>query len=419
LSIAAATLGGLPDRLAAAVGVFAIALITYFALADADSGVLAGVFLLPLAVSFALQPFSRDVFKDAPTRSQLVTGTPTRRAVDLALRELGSEPRVLTLVREFPSELALDLGFAGYGALAPRVQANGYDPMSPLSTRRVLGEMGARGVLTERSLMPDVDLLRRWSIEAVQVQTVDLVRGTSETDFDTTLEPGGRRVCAFPFLRLKKITVNVRSGKPTTLNIFARVNGDRDVLIGAAVSSGGPVSVAAPFYRADAVTIEVAQGSPGARIHALEVETADGLHVQASPLSAYLSQPGFLELVATPQIRVFRVMGPRPLVDGAQPARLESGLAPGGRLTFTSDAEQSVQVAVPFLSGWRGAPVSEVMGGLKVDAKAGETVRLKYVPPLLLPGVVSATLGLLATLLLLMRPAIIGGLLKTRRDEGK
>lgn len=419
LSIAAATLGGLPDRLAAAVGVFAIALITYFALADVDSGVLAGVFLLPLAVSFALQPFSRDVFKDAPTRSQLVTGTPTRRAVDLALRELGSEPRVLTLVREFPNELALDLGFAGYGALAPRVQANGYDPMSPLSTRRILGEMGARGVLAERSWMPDVDLLRRWSIEAVQVQTADLVRGRAEPDFDTTVESGGRRVFAFPFLRFKKITVSLRPGANTTLNILARVNGDRDVLLGTIVSSGGQASLVSPSYRADAVTIEVPAGSAAAQIQALDVETADGSHVQASPLSAYLSQPGFLELVATPHIRVFRVLGPRPLVDGAAPARLEAAPDPGGRLTFTSETEQSVQVALPFLPGWRGAPVAEAMGGLKVDAKGGGPTRLKYMPPLLLPGFLIALVALFATLLLLMRPAIIGGLLKTRRDEGK
>ena len=59
------------------------------------------------------------------------------------------------------------------------------------------------------------------------------------------------------------------------------------------------------------------------------------------------------------------------------------------------------------------------MGGLRVDAKAGGPTRLKYVPPLLLPGFLIALVGLIATLLLLIRPAIIGGLLKTRRDEGK
>ena len=212
LSIAAATLGGLPDRLAAAVGVYAIALITYFALADAESDIAAGVFLLPLAVSFALQPSSREVFKEAPTRSQLVGGTPTRRAVDRALAELGKDPRVLTLVRAFPSELALDLGFAGYGALAPRVQANGYDPMAPISVRRAVGEMGARGFLTGRSLTPDVTLLRNWSIDAIQVQTSDLLRAAGDEPFDATIEPGTRRVFAVPFLRLKAITVTFADG---------------------------------------------------------------------------------------------------------------------------------------------------------------------------------------------------------------
>jgi len=420
LSIAAATLGGLPDRLAAAVGVFAIALITYFAFADALSEVAAGVFLLPLAVSFALQPFSRDVFQDAPTRSQLVSGTPTRRAVDRALRDLGSEPRVLTLVREFPTELALDLGFAGYGALAPRVQANGYDPMSPLSIRRVLGEMGARGVLAERSVMPDVELLRRWSIDAVQVQTADLIRGKAEADFDTTIEPGQRRVFAFPFLRFKNINVKLLPGAMTTLNIFARVNGDRDVLIGTAVASGGLVSVGSPSYRADAVTIEVPAGFRAARLHALEIETGDGGHAQASPLSAYLSQSAFVELVATPQIRVFRVLGSRPMVDGARPIRARSGPDPGGRLTFTSEAAQSVQIAIPFLRGWRGdAVVSEARGGLGVDAVAPGPTRLRYMPPLLPTGILLSGMGLFLTLLLLARPAIIGSFLKTRRDEGK
>ncbi len=420
LSISAATLGGLPDRLAAAVGVYAIALITYFALADAESGIEAGVFLLPLAVSFALQPFSREVFKDAPTRSQLVTGTPTRRAVDRALAELGKEPRVLTLVGDFPHELALDLGFAGYGALAPRVQANGYDPMSPLSIRRVLGEMGARGVLAETSLMPDPDQLRRWAIDAVQIQTVDLVLAKGAAAFDVEIAAGGRRVFSFPFLRLKRITATLEPGPAATVKVFARVNGDRDVLLGTSVSSGGPISVDSPSYRADAITLEVQAGPGAARIKGLEVETGDGALVQASALAAYLSDRGFQELVATPQIRVFRVLGARSLIEGPQPIRILSTPDPGGRLAFESGAAQTVEIAVPFLRGWQGnAPISDAEGRMSVEVRGGEATRLRYTPPFFFPGVAAAALGLGAAFLFMTRPAIISGFLKTRRDEGK
>lgn len=420
LSVAAATLGGLPDRLAAAVGVYAIALITYFALADAESGIEAGVFLLPLAVSFALQPFSREVFKEAPTRSQLVAGTPARRAVDRALADLGKDPRVLTLVREFPTELALDLGFAGYGALAPRVQANGYDPMAPLPARRVLGEMAARGFLTDRTLMPDVPLLRAWSIDAVQVLTADLIGGPSE-NIDATLEPGSRRVFALPFLRLQAIHLNLEAVPGASLRVFARVNGDRDVLLGEGEALNGEISVASPSYRADAITLEVPRESAPLRLVRLGIDLQDGSRVHASALSAYLSQPAFQDLATTPQIRVFGVTGPRPVAFGAAAAiHPGSGPDPGGRLSFSSDTAQSVEVAVPYLPGWSSAsPISESQGGLRIDVQAPGETRLRYLPPLFLPGVGAALAGLLFAGSILARPSFIAGLLKIRRDEGK
>lgn len=418
LSVAAATLGGLPDRLAAAVGVYAIALITYFALAEADSHVAAGVFLLPLAVSFALQPTSREIFKEAPTRSQLVAGTPTRRAVDRALGELGPNPRVLTLVRAFPTELALDLGFAGYGALAPRVQANGYDPMAPVSIRRALGEMGARGFVTERSLTPDISRLRHWSIDAVQVQTSDLAAGGGDLPFDVNIESGSRRTFAIPFLRLKAIRVTSVGGPRMALNVLARVNGNREVPLGSL--SPGSGSVIAPSYRADAVILEVPAGAASVRVTALAVETQEGTIVQASRLSAYLSESAFQEIATTPQIRVFHVAGTLPLVHGALPTSDESGPASGGGLEFRSEGAQTVEVAVPFLNGWSGnAPVSEFSGRLRVEVPSQALTQLQYAPSLFLPGLLLALLGLGAGALTLARPAIVGGLLKTRRDEGK
>ena len=415
LSVAAATLGGLPDRLAAAVGVYAIALITYFALAEAESSVAAGVFLLPLAVSFALQPTSREIFKEAPTRSQLLSGTPTRRAVDRALEELGSSPRVMTLVRAYPTDLALDLGFAGYGAMAPRIQANGYDPMAPVSIRRALGEMGARGVLTERSLTPDISLLRQWSIDAVQVQTADLAAGASDLPFSLTLASGSRRTFAIPLLRLKAIRVNF-GGSPVPLQILARVNGNREVPLGALV--GG--SVSSPSYRVDAVILEVPVDQPPARVVGVVVESQEGIVVQASRLSAYLSDPAFQEIATTPQIRVFRVADTLPVVRAALPVHQGSGASPGGRIAFTSDAAQTVEVAIPYLPGIEAStPVRESSGRLLVEARPETRTEIRYAPPLFLPGLLLAIMGALGSAFLLGRPEIVNGLLKTRREEGK
>jgi hypothetical protein len=420
LSIAAAALGGLPDRLAAAVGVFAIALITYFAFADAESEIAAGVFLLPLVVSFAIQPASREVFKDAPTRSQLVAGTPTRRAVDLALSELGPEPRILTLVRAFPSELALDFGFAGYGALATRVQANGYDPMAPISVRRIWGEMGARGFLSERSLTPSVDILREWSIDAVQVATDDLTRNATSDVFLLEIEPGFRHRFALPFLRLKSIRV-VQSG-PTKadLNVYARVNGDREVLLGVAGDGASRDTVPAPSYRADMIVLEIASGSKPTRITALEVETQEGARVLASHLSAYLSQPSFREIAVTPQIRAFRVEGRRPRATGTYPVVAFEGPTPGGGVSFRSEMAQAIEVALPAFPGWNSQEgVSDISGRLLVKVPERSTTHLVYAPPLFLPGVALFLIALGTTSLLLAKPAIIASFLKSRRDEGK
>lgn len=418
LSIAATTLGGLPDRLAAAVGVYAISLITYFALADAEGDVAAGVFLLPLAVSFALQPTSREVFKEAPTRSQLVAGTPTRRAVDHALAELGPDPRILTLVRAFPVELALDLGFAGYGALAPRVQANGYDPMAPTSIRRAIGEMGARGFLTEESMTPDLSRLRTWSIDVVQVPTADLVSGVQETRMDMTIEPGSRRVFALPFLRLKAIAVGFSDAASGSLNVLVRLGGNREVAIGQV--STAQSRLLSPSYRADAVILEVPHDGALTRIGSLRIETPESVTVQPSRLSAYLSQPGFLEIAATPQIRIFRVLGALTLGRGPSPVERLGGPDPSGRLSFRSEVDQTVEVAMPFLKGWNAPTgVTEISGHLRVEGKKGTDVRLRYTPAGFFEGLGLALLGLGAGLLIMFSPFLANALLKTRGQERK
>jgi hypothetical protein len=292
--------------------------------------------------------------------------------------------------------------------------------MAPISVRRVWGEMGARGFLTERSLTPDLESLRNWAIDAVQIPTADLVRPMAEETFDLAIEPGSRRVFALPFLRLKAITLTLGAGSEGSLNVFARVNGDREVLLGTVASRTGSGTVPSPSYRADAIIIEAHPDSPPSRLTGLGVQTLEGTTVQASRLSAYLSQPGFQEIATTPQIRVFRLLGAKPLISGMVPIEHAAGPDPGGRLVFHAPSSQTVDVAVPFLRGWSGdVPVSEFSGRLRVQARAIAATRLRYTPPLFFPGILIALLGLFCGGLLLSRPAIVAGFLKTRRDEGK
>jgi hypothetical protein len=336
--------------------------------------------------------------------------------VDRALSELGKDPRVLTLVRAFPNDLALDLGFAGYGALAPRVQANGYDPMAPISIRRAVGEMGARGFVTERSLTPPVALLRNWSIDAIQVQTNDLVRAVGDEPFDVTIEPGTRRVFAIPFLRLKAIAITFAAAPGVPLALLVRVNGNREVPLGAV--SGAQGTVPSPSYRVDAVILEAPREGGAVRVTGLGLETQEGNTAQASRLSAYLSQDSFQEIATTPQIRVFRVLGRSPLVRGAEPVMLEAGPDPGGALAFRSETSQAVEVAMPYLNGWDNG-ASEFSGRIQVQANAQVLTRLRYTPPLFLPGIAIAFVGLLGAAWLLAKPGNVAAFLKTSRDEGK
>jgi hypothetical protein len=139
-----------------------------------------------------------------------------------------------------------------------------------------------------------------------------------------------------------------------------------------------------------------------------------------SRISAYLSDPAFQEIVGTPQIRVFRLLGAMPLVSGPAPLTGVSGPDPGGRVAFHSETAQSVDVALPFLRGWRGdVAVSEHSGRLRVEAPARSATHLNYAPPLFVPGLWIAFAGVSLGAFLLARPAILAVLLKTRQIERK
>ena len=134
LSVAAAVLGPLPETLAGAVGVLALSLILYFSLATSPHTLRAGIWLLPLTVSFLLQPYGRGAWGNAPTRAELYRGSGTREAVQRAMGALDRE-RVLTLVRRWPHGREADLAYANRAIFTGGRSANGYDPMVPLRTR--------------------------------------------------------------------------------------------------------------------------------------------------------------------------------------------------------------------------------------------------------------------------------------------
>ena len=75
LSVATTVTGPLAPELQAPVGLLALALVLHFALAGSRDTVYAHVFLLPLVVSFLLQPLGRQAWAGAPT----VAGSANRR----------------------------------------------------------------------------------------------------------------------------------------------------------------------------------------------------------------------------------------------------------------------------------------------------------------------------------------------------
>ncbi|MFI5183203.1 MAG: hypothetical protein ACHQNV_02305, partial [Vicinamibacteria bacterium] len=167
LSVAAATLGPLPQTLAGAVGVLALSLILYFSLASSGDPLKAGLWLLPLTVSFLLQPQGRSVLTEAPKRGELERGTATSQAIDRALPRPGE--RVLTLVREWPQREAADLAFGNAGMTRDRVVAGGYDPMACVRGRALYDGMTAWGTLPGAFFRSDPARLEASGVRWVQV----------------------------------------------------------------------------------------------------------------------------------------------------------------------------------------------------------------------------------------------------------
>jgi hypothetical protein len=210
LSVAAAVLGPLPDTLAGAVGVLALSLILYFSLASSPHALRAGIWLLPLTVSFLLQPYGRGAWGNAPTRAELYRGSGTRESVQRVMGEFSGD-RVLTLVRRWPHGREADLGYANRASFTGRRSANGYDPMVPLRTRIALGSMSVGGVLPGSFFRSDPARLALLGIRWVQVP-VDLLGGDPGPmgrgeALDVTLAPGDARLFPLPMVPATRVVL--------------------------------------------------------------------------------------------------------------------------------------------------------------------------------------------------------------------
>ncbi len=237
LSLAATLLGALPQALAGAVGLLAVALILYFTLAEAADPVAAHVWLLPLTAAFVLQPHGREAWRGAPTRDELLRGTPTRRALDRVLQSRPEE-RVLGLVTDFPArEASLDLAYGGLGALAGRRNAEGYDPLVARARRAAWDGMAAFGTLPPAFFRTDPGRLELLGIRWLQVPSAALLTAPDSLglgdELDLGLEPVRPRFFALPIMRATEVrllssmgeAVEVEQGTPVAWLIVRLVTG--------------------------------------------------------------------------------------------------------------------------------------------------------------------------------------------------
>ena len=343
LSVSAAALGPLPQTLAGAVGNLAMALILYFALADSRSPNLAGLWLLPLTISFLLQPHGRGVWNEAPTRSSLERGTVTRQAIDAFL---GPSPdrRMLTLVRRWPEREALDLAYANLAGLAGRTSANGYDPLAPLRNRLAFGDMGVGGALPGAFFRTDPSRLALLGVRFVQAPASALVTTRDGTGLGDTLD----------------ITLATGSSRSLPLPITAAT----EIRLASSLADAVAVPDNAPVAEVD---VHLASGRELPLVLLAGRDTAEWAYDRSDvrPVVAHRRAPVLESWRGPDGFQAHRYLGTlvlpgRYLVDGLRLTRL-----PGpGRLTIS-------RVGVVDASTDRGAPVS------LVSAWLGDTSRLR------------------------------------------
>jgi hypothetical protein len=326
LSIAAAALGPLPEVLAGAVGVLVLSLILYFSQAASPDRVKAGIWLLPLTVSFLLQPHGRRVWQEAPRSPDLQRGTGTREAIERTMGPRRSE-RSLALVTEWPRLQQSDLAYGSLGALGGRRSANGYDPLVPLRTRAALGGMGVGGTVPESFLRTDPARLEMLGVRWVELpQSALLVAAPpGPSDLKVEVEPGRPRFFPLPVrpateVRLVSWLADVASVPQETAvaTVSVRLASGRafelPLRAGLDTAPGRPASATLRLpgrYYVDGVRIERA-GGPG-RLMLRSLAVFDVLTQRVTPVSAasaYVSDTGRLrEVAATPSLRLFELPG--------------------------------------------------------------------------------------------------------------
>ena len=356
--MAAAVLGPLPETLAAAVGVLALSLILYFSLAPSPHPLRAAIWLLPLTVSFLLQPYGRGAWGNAPTRDELYRGSGTREAVQGVMGAFAGEP-VLTLVRRWPHGREADLGYANRAVFTGGRSANGYDPMVPLRTRMALGSMNVGGVLPGSFFRSDPARLALLGIRWVQVP-VDLLGGDPGPmgrgeALDIILQPGEARLFPLPMVAATQVVmvsslsdavsvpqdepvVALRARLATTgraLDLFARAGVhtgewalDRADVRARAAHARPPVAQSWPGpgggfqahlyegvlplpgrYYLDGITVERLPGRGPLRLaHLAVVDEVTGRTTSVALGAAYVSDTRHLiERATTPDVRLFEV----------------------------------------------------------------------------------------------------------------
>ena len=341
LSFAAMFGGPLPQTLAGAVGVLAVAFILWFLLAENRDPVIAGVFLLPLTVSFLLQPHARQVAGAAPLRTELMNGTTTRAAVDGAMGARVGEP-ILALAFQWPGDAAIDLGYANFGALTGRRSVNGYDPMVAERIRQAFDGMGAGGGLHPDFLAADPARLGFLGVRWVEVpgallrpggpggeprgepQPLDVPLGDAPRDF------------ALPFTAATAVAVEAVLANPAAFrpadviaHVDARLASGRAFRLN--LTAAQPAAQLLLPGRYNVVGVRVARAAPQAQltIRALGLDdTVTRKRTPVSPASAFTSDTAlFRSALQTSAVSLYEVrscQGPRVV---ARTRRLESDAA--------------------------------------------------------------------------------------------
>jgi hypothetical protein len=241
LSVATTVTGPLAVELQAPVGLLALAMVLHFALAGSRDTVYAHVFLLPLVVSFLLQPLGRHAWAGAPTVSELSQPSPTRAALDRAMGERRDE-RLLSLSTAWPRARARDLAWANLASLSGLRNANGYDPMVPAMRLRALGGMRSDGTTSAELLETDPGRLELLGVRFVQVPT-DALAVPGDADglgepLDVVLEPPRPHLFALPITRATEVrllsflsgSVDVEDGA-LVAECFVRLASGREIAL--------------------------------------------------------------------------------------------------------------------------------------------------------------------------------------------